>query len=132
MTHADIDDLYLRAESFTVAGYEHLQMLDATGARTAALGVELKRAKFSGAGSATLTVRVQHGNDLGNWFSLTSPITFALVAGGAGELPGEAKAVSGVAVDGFRWLRVEYELTTSGPVVEVFLSAQLNVVLVGV
>jgi hypothetical protein len=131
VTSADINDLYLRAESFSVPGYEHAQIVDATGSRTAALVVVLKRAAFSGAGSATLIARLQHSNDLGNWFSIASPVTFTLVATGVGDVSGEAKGVADIAVQGFRWLRTEYSLTTSGPVVGAVLSASMNTVVVG-
>lgn len=131
MTRSDINDLYMRAEAFGGASYDHLQVLDATGSKTAALTVELKRVKFGAAGTATLKAAIQRSNDLGNWFPEGTPVTFTVIATGAADMPGESKALADFAVKGFRWLRVEYELATTGAVVEALLSAQLNAVLEG-
>lgn len=87
--------------------------------------------KFGAAGTATLKAAIQRSNDLGNWFPEGTPVTFTVIATGAADMPGESKALADFAVKGFRWLRVEYELATTGAVVEALLSAQLNAVLEG-
>ena len=128
MAQANINDMWMRATS-TAAAQQFVQILDATGARDASVVVTLKTVEFSAAATATLEATVQAGDDGGNWFPLsatTPDVSIAIVATGAGRVVGEPKHKPLGSPKGWRWLRVQYDLSVTTGTVDAVISATLN------
>lgn len=115
---AAVNDVYLEATD-SAPTTEHLQELDATGARTAALVARIEH--FTA--NASLAGTVQGSNDRGVWHDLSGGPHVSL---SSCTVVGSGAAI---AVAGWRWLRVEYVLTSSSGTVHVFLSAELHATL---
>lgn len=114
MAQARVNDVLIGSSAVQTKP-NHLQVVDATGARDAALAVNLKHAIFQEAGTATLTVRIQGSTDGTNWKPLDAsapPYTIQVVASGAGSWAGASKSWT-LSIEGWRWLRVQYTLTST-------------------
>jgi hypothetical protein len=130
MIRAQVNDVWLSANSVLPVKPHHLQVVDCEGARQAALVVTLQHLLFEEVTSATLTARVQGTTDGANWVlldALPTPYTITVSVSAPGPAAGGTKSWT-LPVSGWRWLRAKYTFTAMSVEsnVTAFLTADLR------